>query len=100
MKIENVSLSKTGDGWETKGAVIFELVAFKTKEEEFIEEIMLSELDADSLKKAPCMVGYIVKAEDTLWSVGKKYGVSLESMNRINDLSGEIRTGDKILIIR
>ena len=100
MKIENVSLSKTGDGWETKGAVIFELVAFKTKEEEFIEEIILNEPDADSLKKAPCMVGYIVKAEDTLWSVGKKYGVSLESMKRINDLSGEIRTGDKILIIR
>ncbi|MBE5853122.1 MAG: DUF3794 domain-containing protein [Lachnospiraceae bacterium] len=100
MKIENLNLSKTGDGWETKGAVGFELVTFKPKEEEFIEEIILTDPDTESLKKAPCMVGYIVKAGDTLWSVGKKYGVSLDGMKQINDLNGEIKTGDKILIIR
>lgn len=100
IRIENLGLSKTGEGWETKGTVCFELSAFKEDEEEFIQEIVFTEPDAESMKKAPSMIGYVVKAGDALWDVGKKYGVSLESIKQINGTNGEIHAGDKILIIR
>lgn len=47
------------------------------------------------------MVGYVVKSGDSLWDIGKRYMVSLESLREMNHLArDEVRAGDKMLIIR
>lgn len=45
---------------------------------------------------------YIVKGEDTLWSIAKRYKTSIEKIVRINDIEDQenIDAGQKILIIR
>lgn len=99
--LDNLAASGAGDTWEIKAVLSFEMAAFKRESEAIIREIELCEPDAETYKKTPGMVGYVVKSGDSLWDIGKKYMVSLESLKEMNHLAREeIRAGDKILIIR
>lgn len=99
--LENLTIAGAGEVWEVKGILSFEMAAFKRAKEEMIQEIELCEPDAEKYKKTPGMVGYVVKSGDSLWDIGKKYMVSLESLREMNHLSREeIHAGDKMLIIR
>ena len=99
--LENLTASGAGDTWEIKGILSFEIAVFNRAKEDVIQEIELCEPDAEKYKKTPGMVGYVVKSGDSLWDIGKKYMVSLESLKEMNHLSrDEIHAGDKMLIIR
>ena len=77
------------------------MAAFHRGKENMIREIELCEPDAEKYRKTPGMVGYVVKSGDSLWDIGKKYMVSLESLKEMNHLTrDEIHAGDKMLIIR
>lgn len=99
--LENLTASGAGETWEVKGILSFEMAAFHRAKEDVIQEIELCEPDAEKYKKTPGMVGYVVKPGDSLWDIGKRYMVSLESLKEMNHLSrDEVRAGDKMLIIR
>lgn len=101
ISLENLTVSGAGEVWEVKGILGFEMAAFKRAKEDVIQEIELCEPDAEKYKRTPGMVGYVVKSGDSLWDIGKKYMVSLESLREMNHLSREeIKAGDKMLIIR
>ena len=86
---------------DLKGILSFEMAAFHRGKENMIREIELCEPDAEKYRKTPGMVGYVVKSGDSLWDIGKKYMVSLESLKEMNHLTrDEIHAGDKMLIIR
>lgn len=47
------------------------------------------------------MVVYIVKPEDTLWSIAKKFQSTMDTINQINQMEdGNLRPGQKLLILR
>lgn len=47
------------------------------------------------------MVVYIVKPEDTLWSIAKKFQSTVDTINQINQMEdGNLRPGQKLLILR
>ena len=49
----------------------------------------------------PSVVGYIAKANDSLWSIAKKYYTTVDTIKEINQLEQEsIKVGDKILIVK
>lgn len=99
--LENLTAARSGDVWEIKGVLSFEMSAFQRTKEEMIQEIELAEMDAAKYKKTPGMVGYVVKSGDSLWDIGKRYMVSLENLKEMNRLSREeVKAGDKILIVR
>lgn len=99
--LENLALTGAGEVWEVKGILSFEMAAFHRAEEDVIQAIELCEPDAEKYRKTPGMVGYVVKTGDSLWDIGKRYMVSLESLKEMNHLTrDEIRSGDKLLIIR
>lgn len=99
--LDNLTAVNTGTAWEIKGVLNFEMSGFRRVKGEMIQEIELAEPDASKYKKMPGMIGYVVKTGDTLWDIGKRYMVSLESLREMNHLTGkEIRTGDKLLIVR
>ncbi len=99
--LENLTVTGTGEAWEVKGILSFEMSAFRRAKEEMIKEIELCEPDAEKYKRTPGMVGYVVKSGDSLWDIGKRYMVSLESLKEMNHLTkDEVHTGDKMLIIR
>lgn len=101
IRLENLTASGAGEMWEVKGIISFEMSAFHRAKEEIIQEIELCEPDTEKYKRTPGMVGYVVKTGDSLWDIGKKYMVSLESLKEMNHLTREeIHAGDKMLIIR
>ena len=77
------------------------MAAFHRAKEDVIQGIELCEPDAEKFRRTPGMVGYVVKSGDSLWDIGKRYMVSLESLREMNHLArDEVRAGDKMLIIR
>ncbi len=63
---------------------------------EKIEDKILDLLDLDSINI------YIVKPEDTLWKIAKKYKTSIEKIVKTNDIQNpdDIMVGQRLLIIR
>lgn len=101
IRLENLTVAGAGESWEVKGILSFEMSAFHRAKEEMIREIELCEPDAEKYRKTPGMVGYVVKRGDSLWDIGKRYMVSLDSLKEMNHLSrDEVHAGDKMLIIR
>ncbi|MGA9406854.1 MAG: LysM peptidoglycan-binding domain-containing protein [Bacteroidota bacterium] len=41
---------------------------------------------------------YRVRSGDTLWDISKKFGVSVDDIQRWNDMADDIRVGDKLII--
>lgn len=99
--LENLTAAGAGTVWEVKGILSFEMAAFHRAKEDVIQTVELCEPDAEKYRKTPGMIGYVVKAGDSLWDIGKRYMVSLESLKEMNHLTrDEIHAGDKMLIIR
>ncbi len=66
-----------------------------------IEAISYKPLDAKQCEAAPGIIGYIVKEEDKLWDLAKKYNTTVESIAKVNNLEKmELKTGQKILIFK
>ena len=55
----------------------------------------------EEMEKRPGIVGYIVKSEDDLWDLAKKYMTTEESIREMNGLESEkVKAGDKLLIFK
>lgn len=90
-----------GDELEIKLVLGFAMTAFMKEEAEFIQEINENKADREKLLQMPGMIIYVVKPGDNLWSIGKKYYVTVDSIKENNDLSREdIYPGQKLLIMR
>jgi len=51
-------------------------------------------------KTRPMLLVYEVKASDTLYAISQKYGISVERLKELNDLSGDAIAVGQLLIIR
>ena len=66
-----------------------------------IETISFQPVDLEEQEKLPGIIGYIVKDEDRLWDLAKKYHTTEESIMQVNQLEKEeLKCGQKILIFR
>ena len=57
-------------------------------------------LDYEMIQQIPGIVGYIVKEDDTLWSIAKTFFTTIESIREQNDGIEEVNPGDKLLIVK
>lgn len=70
-------------------------------EENVITDIAEGKTNYDKLKKLPAVTGYLVKSDDTMWDIAKRYGTTVGKIMKMNNLdSEEIRAGMKLLIIK
>lgn len=77
------------------------LSAFQNMEEEFLNDIRISELNSEKMKGLPSMIGYIAKEGDTLWQLGKRYYVPIGQIAEANHLTTqELHRGDKLIIVK
>lgn len=71
------------------------------KSEYILNDIKVGELDSQKIEKLPGFVIYFVKEGDSLWQIGKRFYVSVESIKEVNQLTDdEIRPGDRLLIVK
>ena len=86
---------------EVKCAVCFDIMIEEIREKISVSNVKCKPFDDDTLNNAPGMVVYIPSKKESIWQIGKRYGVSQESMKEINQLTGtEIERGQKILLVK
>lgn len=73
-------------------------------DENVIENIVAIEekpLDMKLFHAIPGIVGYIVKDQESIWDIAKKYRTTIDSIRRTNHLdSDNIRKGDALIIVK
>ncbi len=96
----NVSMLDS-DEIEVKASINLNAIVFDLITEPIITDVVVNDLDMNKLQQMPGIIGYIVKKDDTLWKIAKKYYTTMDSIMEINDLSDErIREGDKLIIMK
>ena len=86
---------------EVKIIVCMELMVEEWMEKLSVSNIKVKPFEEEMMNNAPGMVVYIPAQKENIWNVGKRYGVSRESIREINQLSiDEIQKGQKILLVK
>lgn len=86
---------------EIKAEVSLEVLAFSNEKAKAVLNVELTPIDMDKKKAMPGIIGYIVKPEDTLWSVAKKYYTTIDRIRQINELEQDkINVGDRLVIVK
>ena len=68
---------------------------------ELIQEINAQPLDTEKMSRLPGMVVYVVKDGDSLWNIGKKYYVTVDTLRSLNELEGDtLVPGQKLLVVK
>lgn len=85
---------------EAKIILGFSGVVFRNQKEDIISEVSETEIDMDKLNELPSMVAYVAKDGDTLWEIGKKYYIPIAQLKETNGITGELKAGEKILVVK
>ena len=90
-----------GEEVDVKAVLVFHVTALRQKEYMLVSEIKAEPLDSKVLSALPGMVIYMVKPGDNLWSIGKRYHVSVDRLKKMNELTGDlIVPGQKLIIVK
>lgn len=86
---------------EIKAVINLNLIAFENRSIRKLADIEAEELNLEELQRRPGIVGYIVKAGDSLWNIAKENHTTITDLMQTNQLvSEEIQIGDKLLIVK
>ena len=86
---------------EVKAVIALDTIVFNVSKKKKITGCQVSERNADEINKIPGMTGYIVRKDDTLWSIAKNFLTTTQSIIDMNDLENdEIYTGQKLLLVK
>ncbi|NLK28082.1 MAG: DUF3794 domain-containing protein [Clostridiales bacterium] len=86
---------------EVKATISLNTIVFDKISEEIITDIEVSNIDLEKLQAMPGIIGYVVKPEDTLWKIAKKYYTTVDTIMSINDMENDrIQPGDKLIIMK
>lgn len=86
---------------DVKCVLFFRANVYQKRQERIIEQVQVSELDAEKLAALPGIAVYMVKEGESLWDIGKRYYVTIDALKQMNNLSGdEVKAGDKILVVK
>ena len=100
--MEQLSITlQGGDEIEVKAALAFHGFFKRNGMRKMICEVKVEPLSLEEIEKRPSIVGYIVKPEDDLWSLAKRYSTSVDAIKELNDVNGEkLKAGDRLLIFK
>lgn len=86
---------------EIKCVVCFDVLVEDICTKKNLGEVRLSPFTEERIEATPGMVIYIPSQKENIWDIGKKYGVSQDSVRQLNKLSGdEAEKGQKLLLVK
>ncbi len=86
---------------EIKAQVSLGISVFEKKTSNVITDMKLSDIDYEKKGAMPGIVGYVVKKDDTIWSIARKYYATTESIRKVNNLENDaIKEGDRLIIVK
>lgn len=86
--------------FDVKVVVCFNVIAFCNTDEKVVAGVEEKDFDTAKMSERPSMVAYIVKKGDTLWDIGKKYDTPIAALKETNNITGEVKAGDKLLVVK
>ena len=95
-----IGMPTEGDEIEIKVSIVFDFISFRKKQQRVMIHVNEEPLDYEMIQQIPGIVGYIVKEDDTLWSIAKTFFTTIESIREQNDGIEEVNPGDKLLIVK
>ena len=100
--LEQLSITlQGGDEIEVKAALAFHGFFKRNGKRKMIHEVKVLPLSLEEVEKRPSIVGYIVKPDDDLWSLAKRYSTSVDAIKELNEVNGEkLKAGDRLLIFK
>ncbi len=86
---------------EVKATINLNSIVFDIITEPIITDVVATPLDIEKLQAMPGIIGYVVKRNDSLWNIAKKYYTTVDNIMAINDLEDDrIAEGDKLIIMK
>lgn len=86
---------------EVKAGIGLNAIVFDSITEPIITDIDVYDLDYEKLQSMPSIVGYVVKAQDSLWNIAKKYYTTVDRIKELNGLEdNNLKVGDKLIIMK
>lgn len=100
--LDQISAMQQNDNQiEIKAEVSLEVLAFTNEQARAVLSMEVNPINLERKKALPGVIGYIVKKDDTLWSIAKSFYTTVGRIKEINSLdSDQIRTGDKLVILK
>ncbi len=101
-EIEQLSAIMTdSEEVEMKVTISIDLLVLDQRKEPILTNIEIAPLPLEEMEKMPGIIGYLVKPEDSLWSVAKRFYASVSLIRQVNDLqSDELSVGQRLIIPR
>jgi hypothetical protein len=86
---------------EVKATINLNTIVFDMITEPIITDVVVTDLNLEKLQAMPGIIGYVVKKNDTLWKIAKKYYTTMNTIMAINELEDDrIKEGDKLIIMK
>lgn len=86
---------------EMKAVADLALKVIETKQKEVVIQVNEEPLDLQRLEGMAGIVVYVVKENDSLWSIGKKYCMSVGSIKELNGLEDDrIHKNDRLILCK
>jgi LysM repeat protein len=86
---------------EVKATINLNTIVFDVITEPIITDVVVNDLDLEKLQAMPGIIGYVVKRNDTLWNIAKKYYTTVDNIMMVNELEEDrIKEGDKLIIMK
>lgn len=90
-----------GEELDVKAVPSFTVTVFQQDKKKLVSDVATAPLDTKKLSNLPGMAIYTVKPGDSLWSIGKKYYISVDRLRKMNELNtDDLQIGQKLLIIK
>lgn len=100
--VEQLSVNLAGnEEVEVKAVLSFDTFIRRPVTMQVITSVTFSPLSKEEQEGRPGIVGYVVKKNDELWDLAKRFMTTEEGIMEVNNLDqGKIKEGDKILIFK
>ena len=86
---------------EIKASISLDTICFVMITENVIKEMKIENLEENSYSDIPSIIGYVVKDEDCLWDIAKKYHTTIDTIKTSNKLQNDyVKLGDKLILVK
>ena len=86
---------------EVKATINLNTIVFDMITQPIITDVVVTDLNLEKLQAMPGIIGYVVKKNDTMWKIAKKYYTTINTIMAINELEDDrIKEGDKLIVMK
>lgn len=86
---------------EVKAEVSLEVLAFTNERARAVLDLQVQPVDQKRKRELPSVTGYVVKKEDTLWSIAKNYYTTIDKIKAYNELETDtLEPGERLVILK